>query len=54
MVDHLIEKVNIEAKKLFNIDSTKDDVIILDSSYSGKYSNHVVFNKIIFREADKF
>ena len=50
MVDHLINLINTEARIAFNINSTKTDVIILDASYPIKFSNHLIFNKIIFRE----
>ena len=48
IVDNLIYMINKEVKLMYDIESTKNNVLILDATHSGKFSNHLVFEKIIF------
>ena len=48
LVELLIDLVRVDAKSTFFIDTSKVDVLILDSSSNLKFSNHVVFQNIVF------
>ena len=47
-MNDLIEKVKKDALEKFNISCSDRDIIVLDSSTICKFSNHLVFQKIIF------
>ena len=48
LVETLINLVNLDVKSSFDIHSIKTDVLILDSSSSLKFSNHIIFQNIVF------
>jgi len=48
IVDNLIKLINSEVKLMYDIDSDRNNVLILDASHTEKFSNHLVFEKIIF------
>jgi len=50
MVQRLIEIINEVVKGKFNIDSSHADVLILDSSTPNKFSNHLIFQNVIFSD----
>ena len=53
MTKNLIRRVNEYLKEEYNIDSTDQDVMVLDSSNSTKYSCHLIFQKVCFNENKK-
>lgn len=50
MTSVLIDIVNRELSKYFGIKNTIKDVLILDSSYQGKFSSHLIFFKTVFKD----
>ena len=48
MTISLIDATNALLKKMFQHDSSRDDVLILDSSTDTKFSQHLIFTKTIF------
>jgi len=48
MVDQLINALSTFIQSIFNIKVVKEDVLILDSTSNSKFSNHLIFNTVIF------
>ena len=49
LVENLIDIVINDVKATYNIYSTRNDVLVLDSSTHLKFSNHVIFENIVFK-----
>ena len=47
-VESFIDIVNGDAETRFNLISSRQDVLVLDSSTDKKFSNHLIFQNIIF------
>ena len=50
LVYQLISIVKQDVNRRFNIDVSDNDILILDLSTPNKFSNHLVFQNVIFQD----